>query len=609
MKLGALALLTAAVGCSGAPAPVKPRNSDGAAAERVLPAVARRAPLDRLAGTPASVVGVVRDLDDATIADAWVCAWQAPEHWARAGGRTPRCTVAGSDGSYRLDALPPVRHVVHASARGFEPAGVAAALRPGEVRSLPSLRLRRGGVQVHGVVRDVRGLPVEGAWVTNHGASPEGIGSSAGAAATRSGADGRFDLWLRRDFRGLFASADGFVEGFAGGGSGIGEMQIVLAPGSSLVGRVLDVASGEALPGARVTVVGEGAAPHNKHHTLAITDGGGRFTVEGLFPGRYRASAVVDGGAGEAGDSWVVGLGETVEVPAIEVRPRASLRAVVAVRGGAPPCAQGQVYLHRSDAARAEIEDIALDGAVLFPALLPGSYDVRVNCGGEAVTPTPAKLTIGATSVEGVVWEVIEGPADGEHVGVEVGGVPSGSIHGQVVDRQGQPVVGAFIAATHGGARGDRTTRSNHAGRFVLLDLPPNDYDVRAGQRPGKSESARPGPYDRVVVDAGKAVEVRLVLVGERGPIHGRVQLPDGTPVAGVLVAAMRVQDGDDPRRLLGWESGELPGFTDIDGRFALGPYFAGSYDVVAYRLGGGTSSTSAVSFERGVTLTIVPGR
>ena len=270
----------------------------------------QRADTDGTAARPAAIEGTVRDMAGSPIPSAHVCgsalsrfALSTDDDLGRDGIREPSCTTTGADGRFRLSGLFPGRYNVDAGAPRFMPgryrdAGQVTALRlaPGETRSGVDITLHPGGVELSGTVKDVGGGPVEGAWVrASMQARP-----TIGAARARSLADGSFRLWVAPGNIDLFARADGYADAWRRSAAPAHSVEILLTPGSSLSGRVVDAATGRAVAGARVsTFLDPDLSDHDVSsgtRATALADDDGRFRFTRLAPGRYKPAATITSG-------------------------------------------------------------------------------------------------------------------------------------------------------------------------------------------------------------------------------------------------------------------------------------------------------------------------
>lgn len=542
------------------------RDEPGPPADPIAarPSAPPRTRADPQLATPAGISGTVRG-PGGPLAGAHVCAWSlGPGGFA---GATPRCTDAGPDGYYALDALPPLRHTVHASAAEHQPAGHPKdlSLKPGERRTGVDITLADGGARVRGRVRDISGGDIEGAWVSNYDTGPgRGVYFHGGAAATRSDPDGRFTLWLRPGLVGLFAQAEGYTTGHASGNAPGQAFELVLTPESVLVGRVVRADSDAPVAGARVSAISDWSDGGMPSVGVAYTDGDGRFRVPQLQPGRYKPTVEAEAAYGEAERSVHLGLGETSDPVTIRVHPVASVRGRVVVRGGGT-CPQGQIYLASRGVGLATAGELDPDGSVLFPAVQPGSYDVQILCPALRVPPSFPPVVVAREPVADLVWEL--------ECGLRIRGV--------VVDAHGAPVSGVATSAnvrfTPDGPPGPPPVgglgeASDALGRFEIGGLLPGSYALTAHAEGHVS----PRPLD-VELGDGDLEDIRITLP-PAGAIVGVVVDDRGDPARGIFVLAVGEPDAEAMYpATAGGQSGD-------DGSFALRGLPPGDYRVHAER-------------------------
>lgn len=492
-----------------------PELGETAAPSRPRP----RAPAELPELPVAGLTGTVRDLEGAPLAGAYVCAWPLTPSWAPTERSPPVCVEAGPDGFYALMGLPPTLQAIHASAPRHRPARLEPdlSLRPGERRAGVDLALAPGGVQVTGVVQDLSGGVVEGAWVAS------GDGRGPGTAATRSDAAGRFVLWVRPGFAMLTGQAEGYADASDHGSAPGQGFVLVLTPESVLIGQVVAADTRAPLVGARVTAIGDPSEGGLSELRVAYTDSAGRFRLAPLQPGRYKPTAQAQGRHGEAERSVHVGLGETSDMLTIVAHPVATASGRIAVEGSSGGCPRGEVYLNSRTGVQTLVEATDSTGAVMFPAVRPGTYEVQVVCPGYVVPGNFPPVTVAQAPVTGLVWSVATGRA----------------IRGTVVDAHGRGVAGLSVmaqfsdpmpTAQSNGFGVDEATDA--AGRFEVQGLLPGQYLLHVH---GEGLHVPLPPVSAVLTAARDVEDVQFTLPAQGG-LHGVVVDERGDPVARVQV-------------------------------------------------------------------------
>lgn len=253
----------------------------------------------------------------------------------------------------------------------------------------------------------------------------------------------------------------------------------------------------------------------------------GSWRQKGVVPGRY----MVRVGAGEEG-YW---SSQEVDVAADARRVEIQMR-VVSVTG------------------KVVRGDDVVPGAVLWFGGRSGARSLRLGADDEGrfegFLPEPGAWRL-QVSLDGntITLDDIDVPEPSGTPSVELTvEIPDTALRGEVVDERGQPVAGAEIravslfasAVTGGGVRSPASARSDDAGVFHLLGLPPGDLSVRA------EEGKRASDWVAARLDEGGATpRVRLTL-RDPGSWRGHVVAPSG-PVGGARVIALPQLDGRTP--------------------------------------------------------------
>ncbi|HEY0132713.1 MAG TPA: carboxypeptidase regulatory-like domain-containing protein, partial [Nannocystis sp.] len=628
-------------------------------------------PLDQRRRERAAISGTVRDTEGATIAGALVCAAGDSSLLSAMDTRQPRCAETGTDGRYRIDDLFGVRQRVSAGGAGFLPAdhvhikqGLrrrAIDLRPGAEATDIDLTLERGGVEIRGIVEDLHGKPIAGAWLSSGGSA-----SGTGIVWTRSGADGAYAMWVRPGTTTVTAYATGHAAGSATGPSEGHAFTVYLAPESVLRGKVFRAHDREPIEGARVRASAHGVA--------VSTDAAGHFHFDGLPPGVYSPRVETDDGFGMAAEQVSLGLGETSWPLMIAVQPAVFVEGRIAYENG-EPCDNGALTLRESASGREIHDTTEPSGLVHLRGLLPGTYTATVTCKGAIPAQRYPLMVVRDKDVVDQVWQIASGrsisgvlvdasdmpvvgativarPDDGslsppsvvsddagrfllrglaaasyqvvplahprrtmpdEPVAVDlreadvtdlrVPLTPTGEVRGTLRDAGDRPIAGAELALRT--ARGTQVAIAADDGRFWFASAAAGDsaFDVLLGGAPLKVLA-----HARVRVTADTTTTAMLVTTAPTGKITGVLSDTKGAPVADALVEVR--PEGIDTmidRPMLERVGGERPRRTDAAGHFELAGLPPAKYTVVAYRLGGGEARREHVTPGETLALALTP--
>lgn len=512
--------------------------------------------IDPRRGEKAAISGTVRDQKGMPIAGAMVCAAARSERLASADTRRASCANSEKDGHYRIEGLFGVKHWVSASAAGFiaeayhHGEGAArreeVALRPGQEATDIDIVLEGGGVELRGIVKDLSGGAIEGAQV------------GGGSALGFTGADGNFSLWVRAGESGVWAEAEGYASGWESGVVPGHFFEVYLTPESVLVGKVVRVADGTPVEGARVTAESGG---DGWNQASSITDASGSFRLDGLKPGPYKAKAEADDAYGLADEAAILGLGETSEPITVKAHPAFFIEGtlVVADDKGSQAVDQGWVSLSDRANGRSAWGSPEPDGVLRMRGLLPGEFEVEINSRGFVAADRYEKVKLVDKSISGLRWEVTRGQA----------------IRGVVVDASGKPVPRVNVSAapkpdpSQPRAHQTRTWggETDANGKFELAGLLAGEYmiNVSSWEQP-RATPEKPIP---ATLEKGKDLDGLRVELPATGEVKGSVRDGKGNPIPRANVG---LYDG------VHWQSAA----AGDDGSFSFKFVAAGEYRVTA---------------------------
>lgn len=505
--------------------------------------------------------------------------------------------VTGPDGTFRATRLSPGTNqkltVTHPDFERRVVAGLDLIL--GAPKPLSIEVVLSPGYVLAGVVKDKDGKPIEGAEVTLN-QSVTMTGGRGGNMVSFSSIQsvrprGETDFEGKFGFKGLSpgdydvtVSKSGFTRSVTNGakaGEGSTPLEVVLNPGASIAGRLIQP-NGLAVTGYSITArpvstgsnTGMGMGQRGNNFVQVDPDGG--FLIEGLTPGTAYDLSIF--GAGEfRGDPKKKGV----------VAPAAGIDIEVASRGRIA----GRVLDAASGTPVTDFE------ASFTPARGGGGgIVVRMGTGGDGDRRTPFSSPEGAFAFEDVppgsfdvtVWartyqEARTGGVAvtaGETRTIEVKAARGLVIRGRVVDAKGgRGVQDATVSARAaggantfvfdiGGGGGGVVTDAD--GRFEIIDQAPGSYQVTARHTLFSEATARV-----TLEDKDGAVDIPMV---SGGVIAGMVASSQGAPLSGAEVSLQNSGDAGGMR--MGMDAqGTL---TDGAGRFRFEHLAAGRYKVGA---------------------------
>jgi hypothetical protein len=401
------------------------------------------------------------------------------------------------------------------------------------------------------------------------------------------------------------------------------------AQSSSMSGRVVADATGDAIPNARVTLSTAALGT-----PVVLTDANGRFA----FTAPSGRQSVVASKSGYARSEATPAIaGQPIE---IRLRRGATISGrvvdafgdpVVAARVAAQTPSSGQD--NSPSVAAAETDD---RGEYRLAGLPAGTFIVVVMT--MSMTPTPqvvgnTRIIIGMPTVQKTYYPGMTTPAEAQPLGLQFGDekpdidfvVPAdhtlgnpfsvmrlspsplpasatparatGIVRGRVMSTDGRSLSHAQVRliSQQQDFRLQRTASADEDGRFEFADLPAGKFGVMAsktGYSPVGSDESPLGsilnsvrPFDLAEGETRERVDVSLV---RWGTLAGRVFDELGDPIQGVSVQVLHIRYEAGRRRLVA--AGGAAHATDDLGRYRLYALAPGRY-VVSATVGGVASA------------------
>ena len=266
-----------------------------------------------------------------------------PTHrsWRTQQASVPRAT-SDADGVFRLLAVAPGRHDLHAVASGFAPADVGGLEVPGDVDDLELGTLTLDPeATVRGVVTNERQQAVAEAKITTYPTSASGRSvSHRRVEHVTTNSAGEFVVrGLRTGERvNLTVEASGYSKRQLDAQPTSDQLSIVLQLGATASGRVLSH-TGEPVAAARVTaaaVATDDRQPPRMDRGFSRTSADGRFELEGLAPGRWRLGVQSHDNRGGATQTIDLVAGQRLDAIEMTLIPGPLVTGTIVDDNGAP---------------------------------------------------------------------------------------------------------------------------------------------------------------------------------------------------------------------------------------------------------------------------------
>jgi len=424
----------------------------------------------------------------------------------------PVLTSTKADGTFRFESASEDGNALQVEAPGF---GRAARSSQRSGALTRPIVLSLGQVLRGTVLQADRRTPAAGALV-----GFEGSGLSGDAPGVLASADGRFVLeGVPREAGTVVANAGEQGRASASVAAGASEpLALVLAPPSSLSGRVVDSESARPLPGVRLVLVA-GAA-----RTLVRSGLDGRYAVRALSPERYRLEAQDDRHVPwSRGVTLLPGQAEAQDVLLVRA---ATLSGRVLDEQGAP-IEGARLQLTRAGENMFAAFMRSMEGAGAVRSGRDGSFEAKRLAPGERQRLDVSHDDYEERAIAGI--SLAPGATRSGLVVVLRRGL---SVRGSVKDEQGRPLAGAQVTLSHA-----RTLRAGRGGMQMVMMGPGSEVRRETGPD-GRFEfrGLKAGDYSLTVRRAGSSrASVDPVKVGEARGEPVEIVLRPGASVSGVL--------------------------------------------------------------------------
>ena len=303
-----------------------------------------------------------------------------------------------------------------------------------------------------------------------------------------------------------------------------------LDKGFSVSGRVIDADSGAPVASAYIghsLVDQSNQQGGGMNFSGVVTDGNGKFRLEGLRPGRY---SVYTFGAGQSNSTYSEPVNFDIadsDVTGIEIKARrgATINGVAIVENNSDPAvvallqtASLYAYIEQKGSAPPSYAQspIGPDSSFHMAGLAPG----KARLGMEGFPVAPKGLTLVRTELDGVDQK------DGIEVaaGAQVNGVRlvfaygSGSVRGDVKIEGGSLPEGSSLRVIIRSLAGDsrqfgRGTELDARLHFVLENIPPGNYELVVRGPATGTKGGPPAELAKQTVTVANGTEVKVNLV------------------------------------------------------------------------------------------------
>lgn len=503
--------------------------------------------------------GRVLDWEDRAVAGAEVqVRWSEAEGGWRAGETQflpSRPLIANRYGNFLLEGVPRASGEtvveLHATARGYSSVfwSLPSDWDEAYARQEQIHLVLQPGAVLKGNVVDRSGSPVSGASIRvlrvvepSGGVVEVSLLPWREFATTRRGG---FDLYGFPPGRvDLVAEADGYAPQRIAEAPAPGPpLEIVLGAAGAILGRVVrQDAPSLGIGGAFVTALRISDASPSAGLVSPTVQAGpdGAFTIENLGPGVYELRASTTAVPGPESIHVEVAPGEAVTGADLSIAYRSGMRGRVLAAKNREPIAGARILIQSTRGRREGNTDA--NGYFFLEGLPPGKWSVGAVADG--FVPIPP----GSDSSPKVDTE-LAGESDLVILLLERGG----TIEGQVIDREGNPlpniVVSTSAVEKEDGSMPDArhfpgvSAMTDSSGAFTLAHVAPGREFVVAV----RGRSILPSRSQPMRIGGGESIRLAPIVSERSGRLSGRLLNKSGEGVRGrVTIDASRVETRED---------------------------------------------------------------
>lgn len=518
------------------------------------------------------------------------------------GRKTKPATESAADGTWSADGLQEGPYEVRASADGWldaEEKDVTAG-RTDVTLTLVAGATLRGRVLLSADMKPAAGAGVQRKSADSGGGRGGRGGRRANPMAELMGnrgptvtcdADGNFEMKaVESGTYDLVATLRGFAESAPArltctAGETLDGIEILLPPGVSIAGRVVERASGAAVSGAVVWVARAegmfgsftasdftGGPPEAPAGSIsAKSDSDGKFVLEGLSPGKVTIETRV----ADHAPTTLAGIAAPSSEVVVMVSAGGSVTGRVTGGPDATPVSDAQVMATRGMMGQGMRQTRTDgDGNYRIDRLAPGSWNVMLLDPSNPMMPTMASVVV----------------KDGETTQHDFTKKQGGKQVGGGVVKDGKPLANAPVILMGGGA-GIRMASTDENGKFTFEGLDPGEYTVLVqGSFMGSGATSR-----KVTVGSdGKVPDVNLELSSAK--IEGDVVDADsGKGVGGAQIVLTAGGAGSGSAEdLIGSMRGQA--LTDDNGHFVINDVSAGTFSLKASAAGWSPATLAGIA-------------